>query len=71
MRNVTVRTIHNWIAAGLLAAEDIETPFIPAGFYRIVRESDVQSLVVPEKRGRKKKLIAQTETPADVATRAA
>lgn len=61
-------TIHNWIAAGYLESEKILTPLLPAGFYRIVRAKDVLSLVIPEKRGRPRK---QTETPADVATRAA
>lgn len=67
-RGVTAMTIHNWIAAGYLESEKILTPLLPAGFYRIVRAKDVLSLVIPEKRGRPRK---QTETPADVATRAA
>ena len=67
-RGVTAMTIHNWIAAGYLHSEKIDTPLLPAGFYRIVREKDVRALIVPEKRGRPRK---QTETPADVATLAA
>lgn len=70
-RGVTTQTVRNWITAGYLQAEKIETPLLPKGFYQIIRLKDLQSLVVPEKRGRKKKIFAQTETPADVATRAA
>lgn len=68
LRGVTAQTIHNWVANGYLRAEEIHTPFLPAGFYRLVKRRDVIELVVPEKRGRPRK---QIETPADVATRAA
>lgn len=69
MRGVTCQTVHNWIKRGQVQGETIVMPFLPAGRYWIVRLEDVRRVQVLG-RGRPRKTQI-TETPADVATRAA